>query len=115
MSSSLSDSWTAVTFGIESSPLTVLSFSGVPPPLKPKKPLGETVIVLPVEARTVLILLVTASRAMSIEMESAMATARMTTTPTVRMEFLKVFRIPRRTAFTKSPFVGLTGNTPPRH
>jgi hypothetical protein len=62
--------------------------SGVPPPLKPKKPLGETVMVLPVDAFTELILEFTASRAMSIEIASAIATARMTTTPTDRMLFL---------------------------
>jgi hypothetical protein len=72
----------------------------VPPPLKPKKPLGETVIVLPVDERTLLILDVTASRAISIEMESAIATARITTTPIERMEFLNALRTPRRSEFT---------------
>jgi hypothetical protein len=62
--------------------------------------LGETVIVLPVDARTLLILVVTASRAMSIEMESAIATAKITMTPTERMEFLNALRTPRRSEFT---------------
>jgi len=77
-----------------------LALSGVPPPLKPKKPFGETVIVLPVDAFTVFILDVTASRAINIDIERAIATAKMTTTPTARIEFLKALRMPRRTAFT---------------
>ena len=43
---------------------------------------------------------------MSIEIDSAIATARITTTPTERIEFLKALRIPRRTAFTGIPFNG---------
>jgi hypothetical protein len=57
-------------------------------------------MVLPVDARTLLILDVTASRAISIEMESAIATAKITMTPTERMEFLNALRTPRRSEFT---------------
>src|SRR3984957_4429572 len=99
-SSSLRDSCTETTFFRLSKASIVEAFSGVPPPLKPKKPLGETVTVVPVEDLTLLILLVTASRAISIEMESAIATARITTTPMERMEFLNALRMPRRNEFT---------------
>jgi hypothetical protein len=56
--------------------------------------------VVPVEDLTLLILLVTASRAINIEMERAIATARITTTPMERMEFLNALRMPRRNEFT---------------
>ena len=96
----LSDSWTLVTWGIEETCASWAWVSGVPPPWPPKKPFGETEMVLPVEARTESIFLVTASRAMSIEIARAMATARIRMTPTERMAFRKVFFTPRRSAFT---------------
>ena len=82
----------------------VVCFNGVPPPLKPKKPFGATVMVLPLEARTELILELTASRAINMEIESVIATAKITTTPIERMEFRKAFLTPRRRAFTGQPF-----------
>jgi len=89
-------------------PSISLLVSGVPPPWKPKKPLGETVIEVPVEALTESILLETASRAMSIEIERAMATPKIMTTPTERMMFRNAFRTPRRIAFTGSSPFGIT-------
>ena len=82
----------------------VVCFNGVPPPLKPKKPLGAIVIVLPEEARTELIFEFTASRAINIEMDNVMATAKMTTTPIERTEFRNALRTPRRSEFTPQPF-----------
>jgi hypothetical protein len=73
--------------------------------LNPKNPLGATVMVLPVEARTELILALTASRAINIEIESVMATAKITTTPIERMAFRNAFLTPRRREFTGQPFV----------
>jgi hypothetical protein len=49
---------------------------------------------------------------MSIEMESAMATARITTTPTERIVLRKAFRMPRRIAFTGFPFNFDFANSP---
>jgi hypothetical protein len=103
-SSSLSATWSEVTFFRSRSVSIFVCLSGVPPPLKPKKPLGATVIVVPEEAFTELIFEFTASRAMSIEIDKVIATARMTTTPIDRMEFRKALRTPRRTEFTGLPF-----------
>ena len=62
-------------------------------------------MVLPVEARTVLIFALTASRAVNIEMDKEIATARINTTATDRMESLKAFRTPRRGAFINESFL----------
>jgi len=101
---SLRDSCRAVTWGNEISALTLVSVNGVPPPLNPKKPLGATVIVLPVEARTELIFELTASRAINMEIDSVMATAKITTTPIERIELRNALRTPRRREFTGQPF-----------
>jgi hypothetical protein len=85
----------------------ILEFErGLPPPPKPPppNPAGDTLIVLPVEARTELILALTASRAISMEIDRAIATAKITTTPTDRMAFRKAFRTPRRKAFMGNSF-----------
>ena len=100
----VNDSWTAVTWSRFNNASTSDCLSGVPPPAKPKKPAGETVMVVPVVERTEAILEFTASRAISIEIDKAIATARMTTTPTERMAFRNVFRTPRRIEFTAHPF-----------
>jgi hypothetical protein len=52
-------------------------------------------------------LALTASRAINIEIDSAIATANMTTTPTDRMAFRKAFRTPRRKAFMNNSFLKL--------
>ena len=101
---SLNWACTAVTLGMARRLVICAVVRGVPPPWPPKKPAGATVMVLPVDARTVLILALTASRAISIEMDRAIATAKMTTTPTDRMAFLKAFRTPRRKAFIARSF-----------
>ena len=91
----LNVSWSAVTWGRARRGVTFEALSGVPPPWKPKKPFGETVIVVPVVARTLAILAETASRAISMEIDKAIATARIVTTPTVRIVLRKVLRTPR--------------------
>src|ERR1700722_166873 len=103
-SSSLRDSCSAVTWGREIKASIEDCVNGVPPPLKPKKPFGATVIVLPEDARTELIFELTASRAISIEIDRVMATAKITTTPIERMEFRNALRTPRRKEFTGLPF-----------
>jgi hypothetical protein len=64
-------------------------------------------MVLPVDDRTELILALTASRAINIEIDRAIATANITTTPTDRMAFRKAFRTPRRRAFMNKSFHNL--------
>ena len=76
-----------------------LVVSGVPPPWKPKKPAGETLIVVPVVARTDEILLVTAWCASSMEIDSPMDSASMAMMPTERMVLRKALRSPRTKTF----------------
>jgi len=104
---SLKDSCSETTFFRSKRALTLLALSGVPLPANPKAPAGETVMVVPVEDRTELILDSTALRAMSMEIDRAMATAKMTTTPTERMVLRKALRTPRRREFTGVPFGSL--------
>ena len=60
-------------------------------------------MVVPVEARTAVIFLSTASRAISIEMASAMATAKIAITPTERMVLRNAFLTPRLSALMGCP------------
>lgn len=61
-------------------------------------------IVFPEDARTELIFVLTASRAISNEIDKVIATAKMTTTPIERMEFRNALRTPLRREFTGQPF-----------
>jgi hypothetical protein len=66
---------------------------------------AKTSVDQPVDARTELIFELIASRAINIEIESVMATAKMTTTPIERMAFRNALRTPRRKEFTWQPFL----------